>query len=166
MRRFLLALSTLVLASRCATMVNQTTEKIPVRSEPAGAVVTVDCGSAPMYGGLTPTTITVPRAAQPCSLTVGKDGYAPQKVDFQRQRSRMTAGNNVPGVVAGTVLGAVAALFMWNSSDDLELPVLAFDGGHLLGSAPGNAIDQRTGAAYKQVPGDVFVTLVPLDESS
>ena len=166
MRRFLLPLATLLLSSRCATMVNQATEKIPVRSEPAGAVVTVDCGAAPMYGGVTPTTITVPRAAQPCSLTVAKDGYAEQKVDFQRQRSRVTAVNNVPGVVAGTLLGAAAMLFMWNSSDDLELPALAFEGGQLLGSAPGNAIDRRTGAAYKQVPGDVFVTLVLLDESS
>ena len=166
MRRSLLALATLVFASGCATMVNKATERIPVRSEPAGAVVTVDCGSASMYGGVTPTTITVPRIAQPCSVTVGKEGYEAQTINFQRQHSRVVAGNNVPGVVAGTVFGAVATLFLWNSTDDFELPVLAFEGGQILGSAPGNAVDRRSGAAYKQVPGDVFVRLVKADESS
>ncbi|MEO6260736.1 MAG: hypothetical protein ABIP63_10310 [Thermoanaerobaculia bacterium] len=166
MRKSLLGLATLLLASRCATMVNQSTERIPVTSDPSGAVVTVNCGSAPLFGGVTPTTVTVPRAAQPCSVTVAKDGFAEQTISFQRQTSRVTAINSVPGVVAGTVLGAVATLLMWNTSDDFELPALAFEGGQLLGSAPGNAVDRRTGAAYKQVPGNVFVRLTPLDESS
>ena len=166
MRRLFLAPAMLLLSARCATMVNHSTERIPVQSDPAGAVVTIDCGSAPMYGGVTPTTITVPRIAQPCSLTVAKDGYEVQTVNFQRQRSRVMAANNVPGVVAGTIFSAMATLFLWNSSDDFELPELAFEGGQIFGSAPGNAIDRRSGAGWKQVPGDVFVRLVKADESS
>jgi hypothetical protein len=166
MRLVFLALPTMLLAAGCATMINQSTETIPVGSEPAGAVVTVDCGNAPMYGGLTPTVIKVPRSAQPCSVTVAKDGYAARTIDFQRQPSRATAINKVPGVALGTVLGAVAAVMVWNSSDDLDFPIIAFEGGQLLGAAPGNAFDRRSGAAWKQVPGDVFVTLDVLDGTS
>ena len=73
-------------------MVNDTTEKIPVRSTPAGAVVSVECGNAPLYGGVTPTTITVPRAATPCSITVAKEGYVARArrfsaAAFERRRA-------------------------------------------------------------------------------
>gem|GEM_PF-6656237 len=93
-------------------MVNTSTEKIPVRSTPAGAVVSVDCGNAPLYGGVTPTTITVPRAASPCSITLAKEGYVQRRVDFQRQLSRATSANKAaaaPVGVLASVLGYVLA---------------------------------------------------------
>jgi hypothetical protein len=34
--------------------------------------------------------------------------------------------------------------------------------GSAIGQAPGNAIDKKTGAAYKHVPGEVLVRLDPL----
>src|SRR5258708_6518907 len=52
MKHAILAVAVVFAAARCATMVNTATEKIPVRSNPAGAVVTVDCGNAPLYGGV------------------------------------------------------------------------------------------------------------------
>src|SRR6266849_5258199 len=93
----------LVLAG-CATVINDQKETIAVRSDPAGAVVTVDCGSAPMYGGLTPASIIIERTAEPCAFTIAKDGYGEQRVELQRQTSRATNGNKIAGVIAGSVL--------------------------------------------------------------
>ena len=41
----------------CATVANDQRENIPIRSEPAGAVVSVNCGNAPIYGGVTPDKV-------------------------------------------------------------------------------------------------------------
>src|SRR5512141_1088395 len=123
MRQLLLA--TVLLASGCATMFNQPFERIPVRSEPSGAVVSVDCGNAPLFGGTTPTVIEVPRAADACSITVAKEGYAEQRIEFQRQLSRATLGNEVPGVVAGTILSVAALALVWDT-DDFDLVVDAY----------------------------------------
>ena len=53
----LVPLFALLLLGGCATMINGRTETIPVKSDPSGAVVTVECGNAPLYGGVTPTTV-------------------------------------------------------------------------------------------------------------
>src|SRR5438045_5822391 len=99
----------LVLAG-CATVINDQKETIAVRSEPGGAVVTVNCGSAPMYGGLTPASIIIERTANPCVLTIAKDGFVEQSVELQWQMSRATSGNKVAGVIAGSVLYIVGLL--------------------------------------------------------
>jgi hypothetical protein len=143
-------------AAGCATMANDQREKIAVRSEPAGAVVSVECGATPVYGGVTPAVIIVDRAADPCALTVAKEGYEAQHVELTRTTSRATMGNKVPGVMVGTLFGLVA----WFSGDDNFVDD-AFGLGAKLGEAPGDAIDRKTGAAYKHVPGAVFVKLDP-----
>src|SRR3954471_2689991 len=108
MKRAILAAAVVLSAARCATVVNDTTEKIPVRSTPAGAVVSVDCGNAPLYGGVTPTTITVPRAAMPCSITLAKEGYVQTRVDFQRQLSSAANANRVVAAPVGLFAGMIA----------------------------------------------------------
>jgi hypothetical protein len=66
-------------------------------------------------------------------------------------------GNKVPGVMVGAIFGLFAALTNWGVwTDD------AYAIGSALGEAPGNAIDRKTGAAYKHVPGEVFVRLDPV----
>jgi hypothetical protein len=161
MRRSVL-LFALVALSGCATVINKPTQKIPVSSDPAGAVVSIDCGSVPIYGGLTPVTIELPRGEEDCSITLGKEGYAETVVHFEQQLSRVTAANSVPGVVVGTFTGLVAVLLEWEGGAmDGEFIADAYRVGHTLGSMPGNAIDRKSGAAYKHVPGEVFVTLVP-----
>src|SRR5258708_19917942 len=97
-----------LLLSCCATMVNGTTEQIPVKSDPRGAVVTIECGNAPLYGGLTPAVITLERKAQPCGLTIAKEGYSGEKVVLIRTDSHATVANKVPGAVAGTLLGVLS----------------------------------------------------------
>ncbi len=163
MKRALLAAAVAFAAARCATVVNETTEKIPVRSMPAGAVVSVNCGDAPLYGGLTPTTITVSRAATPCSLTIAKEGYLEKRIDFVRERSRATSANRVAAAPAG-VLGALVGLVVTSAINTIS-PDDAASSGYAIGSdiatASADRIDERTGGAFKQVPGEVDVTLEP-----
>jgi hypothetical protein len=163
MKRALLVAAIVFATSGCATMVNETTEKIPVRSTPAGAVVSVNCGDAPVYGGLTPATITVPRAATPCSITIAKVGYVEQRVVFERQRSRATAANRVAAAPAG-VLGALVGLVVTSAVNTISADDAAASGyaiGSAIATASADGIDERTGGAFKQVPGEVDVTLDP-----
>ena len=163
MRHIALLLSALVLVG-CATVVNDQKEKIAVRSEPAGAVVSVECGTSPVYGGVTPAVIIIERTADPCAVTIAKEGFEAQRVQLERQFSRATRGNKVPGVVAGSLLGFIA--FIVSIDSDFIDPVDAAQGGwevgNALGEAPGNAIDRKTGAAYKHAPATIFVRLDPL----
>ncbi|MEA2328325.1 MAG: hypothetical protein QOE68_3284 [Thermoanaerobaculia bacterium] len=144
-------------------MVNTTTEKIPVRSTPAGAVVSVDCGNAPLYGGVTPTTITVPRAATPCSITLAKEGYVATRIDFQRQLSRATSANRVAAAPVG-IFAALLGYVLTSGIDGLNPDAIAdslYSAGTSIAAAPADAFDAHKGGAYKQVPGEVDVTLEP-----
>lgn len=163
MKHVLLAAFVAVGAGRCATMVNQTTEKIPVRSTPAGAVVTVDCGSAPLYGGITPTVITVPRIATPCSITLAKEGYEEKRVDFQRQLSSAVKMNKVVAAPVGVAVAIVGFLLTRNITalDPDDTVSEAFSAGTAIAAAPADKYDERSGGAYKQVPGEVDVKLEP-----
>ena len=154
----------LVLAG-CATVINDQRETIAVRSEPPGAVVTVDCGSSPMYGGLTPASIIIERTANPCALTIGKDGFGEQRVELTRQMSGAMRGNKVAGAIAGSLLYVVGLLATSDSTwiDPFEAAEGGWEIGSAIGEAPGNAIDRKTGAAYKHVPSKVFVKLETLE---
>lgn len=161
MKRAVFVAAVLLFSARCATMVNDTTEKIPVRSTPAGAVVTVNCGDAPLYGGVTPTTVTVPRAASPCSFTIAKEGYVGKRIDFQRQLSAATQANRVAAAPVGlfaALLGYVVSSHIKGLNPD-AIGSSAYGAGTDIAAAPANAIDARNGSAYKQVPGEVEVTL-------
>jgi hypothetical protein len=163
MKRALLAAAVVISAARCATIVNDTTEKIPVRSTPSGAVVSVDCGNAPMYGGVTPAVIIVPRAAQPCSITLAKEGYAEKRIDFQRQLSSATKVNKV---VAAPV-GIFAAFLGYALSSDVaalnpdDVAAGSYAVATNIAAIPANKFDERSGGAFKQVPGHVDVVLDP-----
>jgi hypothetical protein len=163
MRRALLAVAVLVSAARCATIANDTTEKIPVRSEPAGAVVSIECGNVPIYGGVTPTVITVPRAAQPCGITIAKEGYVETRVKFERQFSRAGAANKVAAAPVGVLFGlvgmAIAGAAGTSYIDQDAIGNIGYDIGTSVGAMPANKIDEKSGGAYKQVPGEVNVTL-------
>jgi hypothetical protein len=158
----LISLVALLLASGCATMVNGTHQEVPVRSEPSGARVRYDCGDS--RGEVTtPATIALQRAAEHCSLTVTKAGYADQTVLFERQRSKATEVNRVPGAIAGATLGVIGLFLGLDASahpeDGAEVGWVV---GNAAGTLPAEAIDAKTGGAYKQVPKKVYVRLDPL----
>jgi hypothetical protein len=156
--RHISLLAVAFIAAGCATIANDQKEKIAVRSDPTGAVVSVDCGNAPIYGGITPAVIIIERTANPCSVTIAKERYVEKTVDLQQTLSRATLGNRVPGVIAGAFLGLVALVI--DSSDD-DWIATAAEGGYEAGTGAANAIDRKTGAAYKHVPGEIFVKLDP-----
>ena len=144
----------------CATVINDQKETIPVTSEPPGAVVTVECGSAPVYGGLTPASLILERTADPCAITVAKEGYAATRVELRRETSKAMRGNKVPGVIAATVFGLVALVATLDDPDGRFIGA-AVDGGMAVGEGSANAVDRKTGAAYKHVPSKIFVRLAP-----
>lgn len=146
----------------CATVANDQRENIPIRSEPSGAVVSVNCGNAPIYGGITPAVIIIERTADPCSVTIAKDGYEEKTVDMERQTSRATIGNKVPGVITGALFGLVALIVDLDSRNGADDVIDAAKGGMALGEGAANAVDRKTGAAYKHVPGEIFVRLDPV----
>jgi hypothetical protein len=163
MQRSFVAVLALGLAG-CATVINDRRETIAVRSEPSGAVVTVDCGSAPMYGGLTPASIIIERTADPCSFIIAKDGFGEERVELTRQMSGAMRGNRVAGMITGSVFWVVGLLATSDSSwiDPFDAAEGGWEIGSAIGEAPGNAIDRKTGAAYKHSPSKVFVKLDPL----
>jgi hypothetical protein len=161
MKRALLAAAVVFAAARCATMVNTANEKIPVRSNPEGAVVSVDCGNAPLYGGVTPTTITVPRSASPCSITLAKEGYVQTRVDFHREISRAVAANKVAAAPIG-FFAAILGYALTSGTSFLnpdEIAANSYDAATTAAAIPANRFDESHGGAYKQVPGEVDVTL-------
>lgn len=134
-----------------------------MRSEPAGAVVSIECGNVPIYGGVTPTVITVPRAAQPCGITIAKEGYVETRVKFERQFSRAGAANKVAAAPVGVLFGlvgmAIAGAAGTSYIDQDAIGNIGYDIGTSVGAMPANKIDEKSGGAYKQVPGEVNVTL-------
>lgn len=127
------ALLLLVLAAGCAT-VDDSTERIRVRSQPAGALVTVDCGSERMDAGTTPLTILIDREADTCLVTLAKEGFAPRRVALRREPTGPATG------------------FLFGRSTVLPTA----DGSWV-------RVDERGFAApYAHVPADVSVRLDPL----
>jgi hypothetical protein len=115
-------------------------QRIPVDSEPAGAVVyTEDCGPGSTSEARTPGVIWVSRRAERCALTFTTPGYALQRVVLTRE---------------------IAEEFLQNI-DFLDADSF-FIGGFLTGA--GFGIDALTGALFEQHPNDVFVSLVPFEE--
>lgn len=162
MIRTLAALALLSLTG-CATAINGRNEQVPVDSYPAGAKVAVDCGDVPREGGVTPTKVLLARIAENCSVRLTKDGFEPKVVQFHRVESRAVRANKI----AAAPLAAFGALvgFFLGSDNGLadDLGSAGWRAGEAVGEAPGRAVDQHTGGAYKQVPGEVYVTLVRLD---
>src|SRR4051812_50223918 len=105
MRRASLLLLFLALAG-CASVVNRPYEEISVTSDPPGAVVSVDCGDAPLYGGTTPPVIFASRPAETCGITVAEGGFAEQHNHFQRQETKTTRAKERPGGFTGALFGA------------------------------------------------------------
>ncbi len=101
MKKYLI-LSLLTLTG-CATIINGTTQPIPVTSYPAGAQVDVDgC-----YVGHTPLTIEVSRKHNHL-VTFSKEGYVPQTYNLTPVLSAAVAGNIIAGGFIGWGVDAVS----------------------------------------------------------
>jgi hypothetical protein len=140
---FLLALS------GCATVHHGPSQAIAVSSVPAGADVEVRCGKA-KGEGKTPTTVRLPRRADPCSLELTLEGYQPETVVFDTHPSRWAWGNFGP-VIAGGVSGAT------RHSDQAFVDFLI----GALFSGIGFSVDAISGSMWELEPAVVERDLTP-----
>jgi hypothetical protein len=134
-------LATLALTfAACATVQHGPVQRIPVDSEPTGAVVyTEDCGPGSTREATTPGVIWVSRRAERCALIFTAPGYELERVVLTRE---------------------IAEEFLENI-DFLDADSF-FISGFLAGA--GFGVDAITGALFEQQPHDVFVSLVPFEE--
>jgi hypothetical protein len=85
-----------VLSGGCATIVNGTTAKIPVASDPTGADILVDGN----FVGQTPATVVLKKTTDHL-LTIQKVGYQPKSVPVVRTVGGAVWGN----ILAGGLIG-------------------------------------------------------------
>lgn len=152
----------LALASiRCATVAHGRHQTVPVSSTPSGAAVRATCGARSWDAGVTPVNVELRRKSELCTVTLTKEGFAPETVTFDRTRSAFVYGNVVPGAAAGAMtgggIGLAAALL--DASDTVVVSATAL--GFALGFSVPVLVDSATGAMYKHFPERVEVTLRP-----
>lgn len=115
MKRFVVA-AVGILASGCASVVHQTTQQIPVKSDPPGASVTVACGDVANDAKLTtPTVITVHRKPDYCLIKLAKEGYKAAEFSLTRTMSGWYMGNILAGGIVGFIVDYANGA-MWNRS--------------------------------------------------
>lgn len=96
MFRVIFLLIILGLVSGCATVVNGTTQSIPVNSDPTGAEVLVNNNVL----GITPTQIKLKRK-EDHQVMIRKEGYASATVPVLKSVGGAVWGNEVPGGLIG-----------------------------------------------------------------
>lgn len=98
----------------CASIVHQTTQQVPVKSDPPGAAITVACGDVANDPKLvTPATVTVHRKPDSCVIRLTKDGYQPSETSLTKSVSGWYAGNILLGGIIGLIVDAANGA-MWN----------------------------------------------------
>ena len=151
-RPVLFALVLALNLAACATVQHGPVQRISVESEPSGAeVLTTLCGPGSTKKALTPAVVWVSRRAERCTLLVSADGYESERVVLERAVAPESLDNLEIFEICGE--DVVDCTDGW--------PFFFF-GGLLAGT--GFGVDAVTGAMFEQQPGDVFVTLQPLEE--
>jgi hypothetical protein len=92
-----LLLGCAVLLTGCATVAHGRFQQVPIKSNPSGAAVQLDCGNGPVAAGETPAVVKMPRRAQVCLVTLTHDGYEPTTITFARHWSGWVWGNLLLG---------------------------------------------------------------------
>lgn len=105
--RKLAAVLTSVLCLNCASIVHQTTQQVPVKTDPPGAAVTVACGDVNNDPKLTtPTVITLHRKPDHCSLKLSKEGFVDKEIIFTKALSGWYLANILAGGIVGFIVDA------------------------------------------------------------
>ena len=164
-RLLILTLTSVLFAPGCATLIQKTTQRIPVTSSPAGATVSVD--GKPQ--GSTPLELRLARIKGGQIIRIESAGYDPVEIRERRSVSGggMTAilGDLAGGAVVGYGAAALMALFKLLRSENgafskaekaLPYTIPAFA---LLTAVP----DLFSGAIYSLKPAELTVTLTKAD---
>lgn len=103
----------LLTSTGCASIAHGTRQGVPVNSSPTGASVAVNCGKASVLPNtVTPTTVFLKRNAEPCNITLSKEGYEDASLVFVRRMSGWFWCNLLIGGILGMVIdGADGALY-------------------------------------------------------
>ncbi len=97
----------IVFLSGCATIMTGSTQKVPVSSNPSGAVAKVDGGMA----AVTPTIFNLERKTDH-TIEISKEGYRTAQVILRHTLSGATAGNILVGGIIGIAVdGCSGAMF-------------------------------------------------------
>lgn len=105
-------------AINCGTIVHQTTQQIPVKSDPPGAAVTVACGEVQNDPkATTPTNVMVHRKPDFCQISLTKEGFERMDVQLGKTMSALYLGNVLIGGIIGFIVDGVNGA-MWNRKPD------------------------------------------------
>ena len=145
--RPLIAAVLLLTLTACATVQHGPVQRIPVDSEPQGALVrTSYCGPHATKETRTPGEVWVSRRAEHCTLTFSARDHYAEQVILRRELAPEFFEN---ADAAAVVLEGPSEWFPW------------FVFGTLVG-ATGFAVDTATGALFEQHPHEVYVNLEPV----
>ena len=119
-----LALTVVLVAPGCSSMVNGTRQSIPINTTPAGANVLVDCGTArsPIAEPVvTPATVELKRRTQPCLITLHKDGYEDTSIIFARKVSGWVWGNLFFGGIVGWAIDGMSGGMFYKVPETVQV---------------------------------------------
>ena len=111
-----------VLCFNCASVVHQTTQQVPVKSDPPGAAVTVACGDVYNDPKLTtPTTVTLHRKPDICTLKLSKENYQEKELTFTKAVSGWYWGNILIGGIVGLIVDAANGAMFDRRPKDVDV---------------------------------------------
>ncbi len=124
-----LAVLALVAFAGCASIVHQTTQQIPVTSQPAGAALTVSCGDVHNDPKLvTPAVVTVHRKPVHCAISLTKPGYRTTEIALTRSMSAWYPANIVFGGIVGLIVDAANGAMYNRAPSQIDVSLVRVDG--------------------------------------
>jgi len=105
--KLIAVVAVVIFLSGCATIMTGTTQKVPVNSNPSGAVAKVDGSMA----AVTPTIFNLERKTDH-TIEISKEGYSVATVILRHTLSGATAGNILIGGIVGLAVdGCSGAMY-------------------------------------------------------
>lgn len=147
-----IVLASALISANCATLTRKSTQRIPVTSYPAGAMVSIN-GTAL---GTTPVELRFRRSQNAPVIRIESPGYNPVEIRVKR---KLSGTHLVADAVLGAAIGGLIALRGFFKKDET-----ASLGGIALVSIPVSAgiliaIDVGTSAGFDISPEELIVTL-------
>ena len=151
----------LFLLQSCATIVQGTSQKIPVTSAPIGARVLVDGKDI----GTTPLTLKL-KKIKPHVIRIEQEGYNPHEIRITRNKPKRYSWTNLGNALLITPLGIVVAPKLVKEADTFQEAwgkyILYASLVSLAAAFPLLVTDYATGSAYSLSPKSLEVTLTPV----
>lgn len=138
----------------CATVLKTAHEPIAVDSQPPGADAVIECQDGTRATGVTPTRITIPRAADGCVVTLSKSGYATKSIPLDVIFNAPYWSNFALAPLL--ILGPYSDLSEGNQAAEVAVTALGVAG------VAGFVVDRVNGRGYRHTPDEINVPLDPI----